>query len=168
MIIVLIAVAVIAIIILIKKITASTNEYKESYDLVIKETISLLEKLQEFYKEVNDFSGLVMVIPVDCYGNLYGYGGDKMADRIRISLLFYDEMDENLLDIVNYNANKTGAGVFFRLEKMDGHTNYITISTSMFEGKYKKFMPFLHNAVAERFPKLNIKFDGSRIMIDHM
>ncbi len=124
-------VAVIVTIVLSKKVE-STSEYKESYTLVIKEVISLLEKLQEFYKGMNDFSGLVMIIPVDCYGNLYGYGGDRTADRIQVSLLFYEKIDEYLQDIINYTANKTDANIYFKLKVMDGNTFFIATSFSKF------------------------------------
>ncbi len=117
---------------------------------------------------MSDFSGLVHVVPVDSYGNLYGYGGNKPADRIWISLLFLDRIDQLHLDIINYNAKETDADIFFRVEEWEGSTYYMATTTARFEGKYKKFMPVLYRAVRERFPELNIEFDGSRISIDHM
>lgn len=167
----LIAVVVIIIVVVsvqINNVNNSTLEYDVSYDLVTKEVISLLETLQEFYKGVTDFSGLVMIIPVDGSGVLYGIGSNEIADRIQISLLFYDEVEGFLLNIIDNKAKQTGTDKSFKLKKRDGSTFYTAVSTYRFNGKYKKFMPYLHNAVVKRFPELGIQFDGSKIDIAHM
>ncbi|MCX4357704.1 MAG: hypothetical protein OSJ43_16055 [Oscillospiraceae bacterium] len=170
----LIAVIVIIIVVVsvqINNINNSTPTYDVSYDLVTKEVISLLEMLQKFYKNDSDwFSSLVMIIPVDLSGNLYGYSieGKRNAEKILIELLITEKVDDMLLRVIENRANQTGSDSFFRLSNRDGQTQYTATSTYRFNGKFKKFMPYLHSAVVKRFPELSIQFDGSRIIIDHM
>ncbi len=166
-IVILIGIIVVALVLALNR-SGSSEMNNESYSLVVENVISMLETLQKFYKGVSDFSGSVNVIPIDSYGNLYGYGGNKPADRIRISLLFLEEIDKLHLDIINYHANETDADVFFRVEEWEGNTYYMATTSARFEGKYKKFMSFLYRAVREKFPELKMEFDGSRICINHM
>lgn len=167
----LIAVVVIIIVAVSVQINNLTSEHDASYDLVTKEVISLLETLQAFYKHsYNDFCSNVYIIPIDLSGNLYGYTteGKRNAEKIQIDLLIIDKVDNNLLDIIKYISHQTGADEFFKLTDRDGSTFFTAVSTYRFNGKFKKFMPYLHKAVVERFPELNIEFDGSRIIIHHM
>ncbi len=168
-IIILIAVvAVVVIIIAVKSSNNQTSMNNETYDSVIKEVLMQLEILQNFYNRgMDEYCDFVTIIPVDCYGNLYGYGNNKNADRIQVSLLFHERIDSGLLDIINFIADKTDADTLFQLKTMDGNTYYMATTFSRFEGNYKKFMPFLNSAVAERFPELRSKFDGSMISLSY-
>lgn len=145
---------------------ASSEEIQESYSQVVHEVICALMALQKFYKKLSSSCSRVQVFPVDKDETPYG-DYNKPADRIKITLLLRDRIDELYLPYFNNCAEETGCDSFFRLDDSEGLTYYKGI-TYRFKGKYKKFMPVLHKALIEQFPDLNIKFDGSRIMIDHL
>lgn len=167
----LIAVVAIVIIAVSVQINNSTHSYDTSYDLVTKEVIQLLELLQAFIKCGPDSCfGSVQIIPIDLSGNLYGYTteGKKNAEKIEIDVLIMDDDVNIFRSVLDFRANQAGTDKFYKLKTRDNLQWYSAVTTYRFNGKYKKFMPYLNNAVVKRFPELDIRFDGSMIIIKHM
>lgn len=150
------------------------TEIKKSYAPIIKEVLNLLEMLQKFNQELDKryreiLHNFVQIIPVNSNGELYGHNKQNNAERAdRIWIMTLVEIDDEfVLDIFNFVASETGISQRYNICGSQSSRCYRYGATSFcnFEGFYKDFMPFLKDAVVEKFPDLKIEFDGSRIMI---
>lgn len=157
-------IAVVVIIIVAVSVQINKINVLTSYEPVTKEVISLLETLQTIL--YNEKLRLVR-IQSDFWNRKQRHGIISFftdINKINVWLGFCKKNEDDMisLSMVQSRLSQTGADRFFNIIQTEDHIYFYAVAINKFDGSFRKYIPYLHNSLIEKFPNSNIRLDGSK------